>query len=453
MTRRRKAWIGAVVLALLVAVLGVGFAKRRNAGSVEVETEVLRKRDLVAIVSASGEIQPQRSVDVHANSNGRIVRLAVREGQAVTRGDFLLQIDPVTAQSASEAQSAVVRAAERDTEALRAELEQSRRELGRVRELADKDLISQEELQRSQTTVERVQAQLSAALARVDQARAGLRGSRYELSQVTVSAPMSGIVTRLNVEEGEFAFSTGLSPTLLLTIADLAVMEAEVKVDETDVVNVKVGQPADVTVDAFPDTTFHGSVSEVGTSPILVEGKTPEDARDFKVVVTLHEALPVAREGLSATADVETARTPGAVALPIQSLVVREVPRPKLREAPPDTLEGGEETEGVFVVRAGVARFVAVDVGITGDRFFQVRGGVAPGDTVVSGSYEALRDLDDGDRVRITTPPGDERDRRRREGRASQSGDDGEGADGRDSRDDAQGSATAGDDPEANPRA
>jgi HlyD family secretion protein len=222
---------------------------------------------------------------------------------------------------------------------------------------------------------------------------------------------MAGVISRLDVEEGEFAFSTGLSPTLLLTIADLSSVQAEIEVDETDVVHVGNGQPAEVTVDAFPDTVFHGTVTEVGTSPILVEGQTQEDAKDFEVVVTLRDKLPSARAGLSATADIETARRPQALALPIQSLVVREVPRPRIGEAPPDTLERGEETEGAFVVEDGIARFVPVEVGITGDRFFEVTAGLRPGARVVSGSYEALRDLEDGDRVKIVEP---DRERRRR---------------------------------------
>jgi HlyD family secretion protein len=417
MTRRKKYWIGAGALVLLLAVLGLGIAKRRGEGATAVETEVIGTRELVSIVTASGEIQPQRSVDVHANINGTIERVAVREGQEVKEGDFLLQIDPVSMEAASEAQAAQVRASERDVEGLRAELEQARRDLRRARELASRELISQEELQRAETAAARAAANLSAAQARVQQALANLKSSRHELSKVTVTAPRSGTITRLDVEEGEFAFSTGLSPTLLLTIADLSTMQAEIEVDETDVVNVKLDQPAKITVDAFPDTSFTGTVTEVGTSPILAEGSDAaqsQDAKDFEVVVVLKELLPAARAGLSATADIETARQPGAVALPIQSLVVRELPRPKIGEAPPDTLEPGEETEGVFVVREGKAHFVPIRVGITGDRFFEVKEGVAPGDTVVSGSYEVLRDLQDGDPVRVIPP--DKKKRRERRG-------------------------------------
>ncbi|MFN2432467.1 MAG: efflux RND transporter periplasmic adaptor subunit [Gemmatimonadota bacterium] len=411
MTRRKKKWIGVAVLLALAALVGVVVASRRNADVARVEAEVLRTRELVAIVTASGEIQPEVSVDVHANATGRVDRVAVREGQTVEEGQFLLQIDPVSAEAASQGQAAQVQAEQRATEALRIDLEQARRDLGRARELASKDLISREELQRAESDVARLEAQIRGAEARTDLARAALRSSRHQLAQVTVTAPMAGVVTRLDVEQGESAF-TGFSPTLLLTIADLSTMEAEVKVDETDVVNVKLGQAAEVTVDAFPDSTFAGQVTEVGTSPILpAEGEAAEDAKDFEVVVTLDRPLPAARAGLSATADIETARRPAVTALPIQALVVRELPRPRLAEAPPDTLGPGEETEGVFVIRDGRARFAPVAVGIAGDRFFEVLSGVQPGDSVVTGPYELLREIADGDRVRVQEP--DEEDEER----------------------------------------
>ena len=411
MSRRRRYWIGGGVLLLLLAVIGVGYARREGREAIAVETEVVRARELVSVVTASGEVHPQKSVDVNANINGTIEQVAVREGQSVREGDLLLRIDPVTAEASSEAQAAQVRSSQREAEALRVELEQARRDLAKARELAQRELISRDELQRAENAVAGARAQLAGAEARVEQARATLRSSRHELSKVTVTAPTSGVITRLNVEEGEFAFSTGLSPTLLLTIADLSTMEAQIEVDETDVVNVQLGQRADVTIDAFPDTNFTGTVTEVGTSPIVEENAQAqaEDAKDFKVVIRLDEPPPAARAGLSATADIETARRKKAVAVPIQSLVVRELPRPRIGEAPPDTLEPGEETEGVFVVRDRKAHFVPVKVGITGDRFFEVESGLEPGVSVVAGSYEALRDLQDGDAVKVVEPDSEKR--------------------------------------------
>ncbi len=406
MTRHRQVWIGGAAALLVAAPIAVWFVRKGAGETSRVEVEALRRRPLVSLVTASGEIQPVKSVDVHADVNGKIDKVAVKEGQTVTAGDFLLQIDPVSAEAADAARVAELGSARANAQAARIDLEQAGRDLERARQLAARDLISREELQRDESAEARARAALEVAVGQVRQAEAALRGSHHEASKVTVTAPVSGVITRLNVEQGEVAFST-LDPTLLLTIADLSSIEADIEVDETDVVNVKLGQPVKVTVDAFPDTAFDGKVTEVGTSPIVKEGAAQdqqEEVKDFKVVVTLDQPLPAARVGLSTTADIETARRPSALALPIQALVVREQPRPRLGEAPPDTLDPGEETEGVFVVREGKARFEPVRVGITGDRFFEVLSGVQAGDTVVSGSYEALRDLQDGDAVKIEKP-------------------------------------------------
>jgi HlyD family secretion protein len=420
-TRRRKVWFGGSLVLLLAALVAVVVALRGRRKAVEVEVEAIAERPLVQLVTASGEIQPVLSVDVNANVNGMVERLAVAEGDTVHQGDFLLQIDPVSVEAAAEAQEAMVRSSESEAVALRAQLDQARRVLERARQLAGRELISREELQQDESEVARLEAEIAAAEARVVQARATLRSSRHEVELVTMTAPISGVITRLDVEKGEFAF-TGLNPTLLLTIADLSTMQAEIEVDETDVVNVTVGQPAKVTVDAFPDTSFAGRVTEVGTSPIVRQtaGQTSSDekeVKDFKVVVRLEQSLPSARAGLSATADIETARRQRAVAVPIQSLVVRELPRPHIQETAPDTLGPAEETEGVFVVKERRARFVPVRTGITGDRFFEVGSGLAPGDTVVTGTYEALRDLEDGDAVKVAKPDERRRERQREERR------------------------------------
>jgi HlyD family secretion protein len=216
---------------------------------------------------------------------------------------------------------------------------------------------------------------------------------------VTYTSPIDGVVTRVNVEEGEVAMIGTMNQpgTVLVVISDLSVMEATVEVDETDVVDIESGQEARVTVDAFPDTTFSGEVTEVATSPIIVPtaaGPAP-GATDYEVKITLADQLPAARSGLSASAEVVTARRENALTIPIQSLVVRPV-------ADDSASSGGVvEKEGVFVVRDGEARFVPVRVGISGDRYFEVVSGLEAGDRVVSGSYEALRDLSDGAPVKV----------------------------------------------------
>ncbi|MGH7542752.1 MAG: efflux RND transporter periplasmic adaptor subunit, partial [Gemmatimonadota bacterium] len=215
-----------------------------------------------------------------------------------------------------------------------------------------------------------------------------------------------GVVTKINVEEGEVALIGTMNQpgTILMTVADLGVMEATIDVDETDVVGLEVGQPATVTIDAFRDTTFTGRVSEVGTSPKIVPtatGPDQEAATDFEVVITLDTTLPTPRSGLSCSAEIRTAHRDDVLTIPIQSLVVRSVAD--------DTAVGGvAEREGVFVVRDGTARFTPVRVGITGERYFEVVGGLEAGDQVVSGSYQALRDLTDGATVEIEEKEDDE---------------------------------------------
>lgn len=259
--------------------------------------------------------------------------------------------------------------------------------------LADRELVPRSELDASRAELRAREAALAAAQNRVNQAVASLRSARHDLARVTITSPIDGVVTRLNVEEGEVAMIGTMNQpgTVLLVIADLGVMEATVEVDETDVVNIEPGQTAEVTIDAFPDTIFSGTVTEVSTSPrIMPTAAGPaQGVTDFEVTITLDGSLPAARSGLSASADIVTATRENALVIPIQSLVVRTVVA--------DTASGGVvEREGVFVVREREAAFVPVKVGIAGDRYFEVVEGLEEGDRVVSGPYQALRDLVDG---------------------------------------------------------
>ena len=236
---------------------------------------------------------------------------------------------------------------------------------------------------------------------RAGQVAATLRGARHELSRVTITSPIDGVVTRVNVEVGEVAMIGTMNQpgTVLLQVADLGVMEATVDVDETDVVDIEIGQQAKITVDAFPDTTFVGRVAEVGTSPKIVPtaaGPSP-DATDFEVKITLEGSMPAARSGLSASTEIVTAERKDVVAIPVQSLVVRQV-----SDDSPQAEGGVVEREGVFIVEDGKVRFVPVRVGIAGDRYFEVVSGLEGGEQVVSGPYQSLRDLKDGDPVKIT---------------------------------------------------
>ncbi len=401
----RRKWLIAGGAAVVLALIVVSIVRSRESG-IKVEVETVERHDLTAVVTASGTVQPKSSVNISATTSGEIVRIGVEEGQPVRQGDFLLQLDPVNVAASASGQAAAVQAARADLAAAEAQLAYARQEYDRKRELAQAELVPRAELEAAEAELRSREAAVRAARGRVEQAGATLTSARHDVSRVTFNSPIDGIVTKINVEEGEVALIGTMNQpgTILMTVADLGVMEATIDVDETDVVAVQPDQPATITIDAFPDTTFTGRVTEVGTSPRVVPTATGpnEEATDFEVVITLDGSLPAPRSGLSCSAEIRTAERDAILTIPIQSLVVRSVAD--------DAAEGGvAEKEGVFVVRDGTARFVPVRVGITGERHFEVRSGLEEGEQVVSGSYQALRDLTDGATVEIEEKdePGD----------------------------------------------
>lgn len=398
MKRPQKKWmiLGGALLAVLLIVFSV--LSSRETGTV-VEVEEAEVRDLTSVVSASGTLEAKQSVSISATTPGEVVRIGVREGERVKKGDFLLQLDPVIAEAGARGQAAAVDAARADLRAAEAQLDLAQETYERQLKLAEADLIPRAEMDQGRAELRSREAGVASARSRVGQLQASFSSARHELGRVTITSPIDGVVTRVNVEEGEVAMIGTMNQpgTVLVVISDLGVMEATVEVDETDVVDIETGQEAQVTVDAFPDTTFSGEVTEVATSPIIVPtaaGPAP-GATDYEVKITLAGQLPAARSGLSASAEVVTAHRENALAIPIQSLVVRPM-------ADDSASSGGViEKEGVFVVRDGEAHFVPVRVGISGDRYFEVLSGLEKGDRVVSGSYEALRDLTDGAPVKV----------------------------------------------------
>jgi HlyD family secretion protein len=432
MTSRAKfILIGAGVL-VMGGFVTLSVSKRRQP-SVEVRLEKVGRRDLVSIVTSSGKIQPKRSVDVSSDITGRIVDLPVVEGQTVQRGQVLVHIDPLQYQANVERSQAVAASAQANAAQARASRDQAERSFVRARDIRaqNQQLVSQEALEQAQTQREIATANLDAAERGVDQARAALREAQDQLRKTTILAPMSGRVTRLAVEEGEVAVPGTFSREtgLLMTISDLSVIEARVQVDETDVVRVHLGDSAEVSIDAFPDTTFTGHVTKIGDSSIRAGGggglTTSEQAVDFEVVITLDNPPRNVRPDLSATARVITDTRRQVLTVPIIALTVREpeaandstgrgrarAPAAASPGAPAgrDTARArrNREIEGVFVVdsTAMTARFHAVKVGIAGDEYFEVLTGLSGGETIVAGTYQAIRDLKSGARVRAAPEP------------------------------------------------
>jgi HlyD family secretion protein len=415
----KKGWLIGGGAVLLIALVGVNLGRTRERGT-PVEMAKVGRQDLTAVVTASGTIDAKEAVNISATVLGKITRLDVAEGDTVTQGQFMLEIDPTEYASTVRSYEAAVRTSQADLRLSEAQADKATLDLERARALFQQGLQAQEQLTIAETA-ERVQrATVEASRSRLRQQEAGLDQARHNLSRCTITAPMAGLVTRLNVKEGESAIMGTINNpgTVLAVISDLGLLEARVQVDETEVVKVAVGQLAKIEIDAFPDTSFVGHVSEIGNSPILTGAGTGQQAVDFEVKIALDNRVPDVRPGLTAKAEIRTAERKQVVAAPMGAVTARKwPPDPKLTRggrrgakstpapAPADTSakagKGKEkEKEGVFVVENGVASFRPVKLGIAGDDAFEVLEGLAGGEMLVTGPFRRLRDLQHGDKVK-----------------------------------------------------
>ena len=409
MTGRRKilALVGIVVAIGGLVAFSVFF--RRDKG-VEVRLEPIHRRDLVATVSASGKIVPQRTVDISADITGRITRIAVREGEFVRRGDLLLRIDPSQYQSAVARGRAATSSAEASAVQAAANRDQAKRALDRALELRERDaqLVSLEQLEQAQTAYDVAKALTTSADHQVEQARAALREAQDQLAKTVLRAPMDGQVTRVAVEEGEVAVPGTFSREtgLLMTVSDLSIILAKVEVDETDVVRLSMGDSARIDIDAFPGGGFTGRVTKIARSAIRqpTTGVQGDQSVDYDVEVTLDDPPADIRPDLSTTARIVTAIRDSVLSVPIIALTVRDHLPFSTETAPRDTVEARLETEGVFIVEQGRAHFRPTTVGIAGEEHFEVLEGLREGDIIVAGPYQAVRDLKDSARVRALKP-------------------------------------------------
>jgi HlyD family secretion protein len=387
--------------------------RSRNAGT-EVRLEQVSRRDLVSAVTASGKIEAKTSVDISADITGRIIDIAVREGDMVKRGQFLLQIDPAQYQAAVARAQGVVSSTEAILLQTRASRDQAQRAWNRAKQLRElgENLIAPETAEQAQTALEVAEANFQSSRAQLEQARAGLQEAKDNLSKTRLTAPITGRVVRLAVEEGEVAVPGTFSREtgLLMTIADLSVILAKVQVDETDVIRLKARDSVEVNIDAYPDTTFSGQVTKISHSAKLTSTQTAsgsnDRAVDFDVEITLKSPPEDIRPDLSCTARIVTDTRDNALSIPIIALTVRDHEKvPNESETGPkvDTLRERftkREAEGVFIVREGSATFRPVKVGVAGDDYFEVLDGIREGETIVAGTYQAIRDLKDGAKVR-----------------------------------------------------
>lgn len=414
MTRRGKAITAVVVVAIVAGGLTLAAFKRGDR-PVDVRLEKVQKRDLVAYVTASGQVQPHTKVDVASDVSGRIVKLSVKEGDMVTKGQFLLQIDPATYDADVQRQAAGVASARADLARAKANLDQSQSAYRRSSEIVKTNpgLISAEQLEQLKTTVDVNNALYQAAAHNVDQTSAALQNSHSLLAKTTILAPMSGRITKLAVQQGETAVPGTFSKdqALLLTISDMSVLETKVKVDETDVARLHVGDTAQVLIDAFPDTTFRGKVTEIAHSSVTAGTTTAgssDQAVDYEVRVQLLNPPIDTRPDFSATAKIVWDSRKSVLSIPIIALTVREHEANENRDSAAVALGRKatkdialKDVEGVFVVgKDSHVMFRPVKVGIPGEEYFEVLSGLQEGETVVAGSYQAIRTLHDSTAVK-----------------------------------------------------
>jgi HlyD family secretion protein len=440
MTTTKKIVIGSIIVILIGGTVYANFAFKRKAG-VEVTTEKVEKRDLQAVVSASGKIQAKKTVQISAETSGKVVNLAVQQGDLVKAGQPLLQIDPRTLQTMvenREASLSTARATLEETksqvQSAKVQLKQAQDDFSRQSGLWKSGLTTKDAYDRAantlasmQTSVEQAEQSVRTQEERIKAEQANVESARYDLSKVRIVSPINGLVTSRNIEEGETAIigTMNNAGTVLLTIADMSVIQAEIEVDETDIPFVAIGQPAKVTVDALPDKDFSGKVTEVGNSPITTTGSTTTTrATNFKVIVVIDGQIPGVRPGFTCTAVITTATRQKVLSVPIQAATVREVVvneegevvrdepsrgkgAPKARAATSELKAGQskKEVEGVFVLTDNHAVYTPVKVGIAGEKYFEVSSGLKDGDQVITGPFASVRTLKDGDAVRIVTTP------------------------------------------------
>jgi HlyD family secretion protein len=448
----KKVLIGVGAALVLVVIVSVTvYQSQKNL--VTVQTGKVQKQNLASVVSASGEIKPKTYVNIGANAFGKIIKLHVKEGDRVKKGQLLAQLENVQSSADVNATRASVQAAVTDAVAADAALNTALADLNRAKSdavhakldweraqgLYSAALIAKQDYDVKKAAWESADAGLAQAEAKVAQAKAqkdsmdkhitqnqaNLTRVSDVLQKTTYEAPFDGVITNLPVREGEtVVIGIQNSPgSTLMTLADMSVITSEVKVDETDIVNVHLGQPAEVTIDAIPHKVFHGIVSEIGDNAIVRStgvatsqaSSTSEEAKDFKVVVTLTDPPADLRPGLSSTAKITTATRGSVLSIPIQALTVRTqadlVPKDAAKgngnvqaaSSAPDASKQKEkeEVQGVFVIRNKKAEFVPVDTGISGTTDIEVTKGLREGDEVITGSYKVLRTVKPGTSVKI----------------------------------------------------
>jgi HlyD family secretion protein len=445
MTRKTKLTLGVLLGAGVAAGSFAAVQFYSDQGALMVQAADVVRQDLTQYVASTGEIKPKKSVNISSNAMGRIVKMPVKEGDHVSEGDLLISLESIQTAADVEAAQAMLGAAQTELDAMesqiksneaavasaKADIARSEADLNRAKINLDRSnammkdgLIAREQFDHTKADYDVAVAQVRAVKARLDQAeaqaaqtlkqregtslrlaqqRTGLIRAQDQLSKTTITSPLKGIITYLPVNEGEIAIIgvQNQPGTTLMTIADMSVITAEVKVDETDIVNVHIGQEAEIKVDALGDRKLKGHVSDVGNSAVNRSGNTgntgnTQEAKDFKVVITLDDPPEQLRPGLSCTASIITARTAQVLTIPLQALTIRSF------DDPADPLKKKKiEKEGVYVIKDGTVLFRPVKTGITGTTDVEILEGLSEKEKIVTGPYQTLRTMEDNTKVKV----------------------------------------------------
>jgi HlyD family secretion protein len=420
--KRKALWVGGAIVLVAGAGLGLVAARGRDGKGLEVQTAKVARQEIVHKVNATGKIQPRTQIKISADVSAKIKRLGVVEGQWVEKGAFLVELDRERYLAAVESAEANVRSAQANATLVQQNLDRAQREFARSKELQARQLESQAEFDAKQTAWQVEVARHHSAIEQVEQARAALKQSRDDLSKTTIYAPMSGTVSELNKEVGEIALGSQFQADVILVIADLSEMEAQVNVDENDIVSIRPGQPAEIQADALLAQALKGQVSEISSSANTAAGGTAEQKTEFEIKIGIVDPPKTLRPGMTASADIVTDTNPKALSVPLQSVALRTVDQlvrkgEKRKDAEarfkPDR-DGFVEV--VFVIENGKAVAHQVKTGIQSDERIEILEGLKEGEEVVSGSYRAIsKDLENGAVVRINnekkpeTSEGDEK--------------------------------------------
>lgn len=419
-TRKRKKnkkilWVGIIVILLLIIIAVIVSGKKEKI--IDVQTEKVVKRNITQIVTATGKIQSETSVNISAEVSGEIVSLPFKEGEDVKKGELLVKIRPDAYYPQLKQQYAAIKVLESNIKTQEVNLKKFELDLNRAKELFDKGLASASDLETAQTNFETTRAQISSIKAQINQQKASLSSVEYDLSKTTIDAPISGTVTQLNNELGEKVLGTSFNiGSQIMTISDLSKMECQVEVGETDVTYIAIGDTARIQIDAFPDQVFSGYVYEIANTAKAKNTGTQEEVVNFIVKIRIfNEQNYDLRPGMSCTADVEVNKKNNVFAVPIQSVTTREeemmTPPVQSDNDKPENLTNTKENKGlkknkpkeiVFVIENGIAKKKEVKTGISDDSYIEIIEGLSDNDEVVKGSFKAInKDLDDGSKVKI----------------------------------------------------